>query len=132
VELKQTSHTVPIVFPSADDPLGTGLVESLAHPGGNATGFALNERGAAAECVELLKRIAPHTTRVAVIRNPTRGGGQANFSAIEAAASPLKVEVSAIDLRDDRAARRIGDDPSRRHHQACGSLHPAMSVAAMT
>ena len=46
VELKQTSHTVPIVFPTADDPVGTGLVESLAHPGGNATGFALNERGA--------------------------------------------------------------------------------------
>jgi putative tryptophan/tyrosine transport system substrate-binding protein len=106
VELKQTSHTVPIVFPSADDPLGTGLVESLAHPGGNATGFALNERGAAAKCVELLKRIAPRLTRVAVIRNPTRGGGQANFSAIEAAASPLKVEVSAIDLRDVDAIER--------------------------
>jgi ABC transporter substrate binding protein len=75
VELKQTSHTVPIVFPAADDPVGNGLVESLAHPGGNATGFALNERSAAGKCVELLKQIAPHVTRVAVIRNPTRGGG---------------------------------------------------------
>ncbi len=106
IELKQTTRTVPIVFPTADDPVGSGLVETLTHPGGNATGFAVTESGGAAKWVELLKRIAPNVTRVAVIRNPTRGGGQANFAAIQAAASPLKLEVSGIDLRDVDAIER--------------------------
>jgi putative tryptophan/tyrosine transport system substrate-binding protein len=106
IELKQTTRTVPIVFPTADDPVGSGLVETLAHPGGNATGFAVTESGGAAKWVELLREIAPGVTRVAVIRNPTRGGGQANFAAIQAAASPLKLEVSAIDLRDVDAIER--------------------------
>jgi putative tryptophan/tyrosine transport system substrate-binding protein len=106
IELKQTTRTVPIVFPTADDPVGSGLVETLAHPGGNATGFAVTESGGAAKWVELLTQIAPSVTRVAVIRNPTRGGGQANFAAIQAAALPLKLEVSAIDLRDVDAIER--------------------------
>jgi putative tryptophan/tyrosine transport system substrate-binding protein len=106
IELRQTSRTVPIVFPAANDPVGTGLVESLAHPGGNATGFTLDESGVPAKWMELLTQIAPGVTRVAVIRNPTRGGGQANFAAIQAATSPLKVEVSPIDLRDVDAIER--------------------------
>ncbi len=105
-ELKQTTRTVPIVFPTADDPVGSGLVETLSHPGGNATGFAVTESGGAAKWVELLREIAPGVTRVAVIRNPTRGGGQANFAAIQAAASLLKLEVSGIDLRDVDAIER--------------------------
>jgi putative ABC transport system substrate-binding protein len=100
VELKRTTHTVPIVFPTANDPVGVGLVESLARPGGNATGFSGFESGQTDKFLELLKQIAPSVTRVAVIRNPTRGGGSANFGAIRAAASPLSVQVSPIDLRD--------------------------------
>jgi putative ABC transport system substrate-binding protein len=103
VELKQTTRTIPIVFPTANDPVGTGLVESLARPGGNATGFSANETERPEKFLELLKQIAPNVTRVAVIRNPTRGGGIANFGAIQAAALPLRVEVSAIDLRDVNA-----------------------------
>jgi putative tryptophan/tyrosine transport system substrate-binding protein len=106
IELKQTSRTVPIVFPTANDPVGTGLVESLARPGGNATGLTGFESGQTEKFLELLKQIAPRVTRVAVIRNPTRGGGKANFSAIQAAASPLQVEVSPIDLRDVDAIER--------------------------
>jgi putative tryptophan/tyrosine transport system substrate-binding protein len=106
VELKRTSRTVPIVFPTANDPVGVGLVESLARPGGNATGFSGFESGQTEKFLELLKQIAPGVTRVAVIRNPTRGGGNANFGAIQAAALPLRVEVNPIDLRDVNAIER--------------------------
>jgi putative tryptophan/tyrosine transport system substrate-binding protein len=80
VELKRASHTVPIVFPTANDPVGFGLVESLARPGGNATGFAGFESARTEKLLELLQQIAPSTTRVAVVANPspTRGGGSAS------------------------------------------------------
>jgi putative tryptophan/tyrosine transport system substrate-binding protein len=106
VELKRTSRTVPIVFPTANDPVGVGLVESLERPGGNATGFSAFDSGQIEKFLELLKQIAPNVTRVAVIHNPTRGGGNANFGAIQAAAFPLGVEVSPIDLRDVDAIER--------------------------
>src|SRR6266849_4582084 len=77
MELKRTSRTVPIVFPTANDPVGAGLVESLARPGGNATGFSGFEFGQTEKFLELLKQIAPSVARVAVIRNPTRRGGNA-------------------------------------------------------
>jgi len=106
MELKRTSRTVPIVFPTANDPVGAGLVESLERPGGNATGFSGIEFGHTEKFLELLKQIAPSVTRVAVIRNPARGGGHANFAAIQAAASPLGMEVSPVDLRDVDAIER--------------------------
>ena len=106
VELKRTSRTVPIVFPTANDPVGVGLVESLERPGGNATGFSGFEFTRTEKFPELLKQIAPSVTRVAVIRNPARGGGNANFGAIQAAALPLGMEVSPVDLRDVDAIER--------------------------
>ena len=106
VELKRTSRTVPIVFPTANDPVGAGLVESLGRPGGNATGFSGFEGGQPERFLELLRQIAPGVTRVAVIRNPTRRGGNANFGAIQAAASALRMEASPIDLRDVDAIER--------------------------
>ena len=106
VELKRTSRTVPIVFPTANDPVGVGLVDSLERPGGNATGFTGFESDQNEKSLELLKQIAPNVTRVAVIRNPTRGGGNANFGAIQAAALPLGMEVSPVDLRDVDAIER--------------------------
>jgi putative ABC transport system substrate-binding protein len=106
VELKRTSRTVPIVFPTANDPVGVGLVDSLERPGGNATGFTGFESGQTDKFLELLKRIAPNVTRVAVIRNPTRGGGNASFDVVRAAALPLGVEVSPVDLRDVDAIER--------------------------
>jgi putative ABC transport system substrate-binding protein len=110
IELRQTTRTVPIVFPTANDPVGTGLVETLARPGGNATGFTGFESGQTEKFLDLLKEIAPQVTRVAVIRNPTRGGGKANFAAIQAAAAPLRMEVSPIDLRDvDGMERGVAD-----------------------
>jgi len=106
VELKQMNRTVPIVFPTANDPVGTGLAESLARPGGNATGFSGFESVRIEKLLELLKQIAPSVMRVAVIRNPTRDGGNASFRAIQSAASPLRVEVHAVDLRGVDAIER--------------------------
>jgi putative tryptophan/tyrosine transport system substrate-binding protein len=108
VALKRTSGTVPIVFPTANDPVGFGLVESLARPGGNATGFSGFESARAEKFLELLKQIAPSLTRVAVVHNPnpTRGGGNVSFGAIQAAAAAMRLEVSAVDLRDVDAIER--------------------------
>jgi putative ABC transport system substrate-binding protein len=106
IELKRTNGTVPIVFPTANDPVGTGLVESLARPGGNATGFSGFESARTDKFLELLKEIAPGVTRVAVIRNPTRGGGTTSFGVIQAAAAQFGMEASAIDLRDVDAIER--------------------------
>jgi putative ABC transport system substrate-binding protein len=106
IELRQTTRTVPIVFPTANDPVGTGLVESLARPGGNVTGLTGFESEKTDKFLELLKAIAPGVTRVAVIRNPTRGGGTASLSAITTAASPLGMAVTAVDLRDVDAIER--------------------------
>jgi putative ABC transport system substrate-binding protein len=109
IELKRMNRTVPIVFPTANDPVGAGLVESLERPSGNATGFSGFESARTEKFLELLKQIAPNVTRVAIIRNPARAGGNASFDAIQAAAVGLKVEVSPIDLRDVDAIERDVD-----------------------
>jgi putative ABC transport system substrate-binding protein len=92
--LLQVTRTVPIVFAAVIDPVGTGIVESLARPGGNATGFFSFEVSIAAKWLELLKQIAPSVTRVAVIRNTTVGLGQ--LGAIQTAAPAFGMEVSPV------------------------------------
>jgi ABC-type uncharacterized transport system substrate-binding protein len=98
--LLQATRTVPVVFPVASDPVAAGFVESLAHPGGNATGFMVSEYGIAAKWLELLKEIAPNVRRVAVLRDPAVPTGPAQFGVIQVAATALKIEVSPISLRD--------------------------------
>jgi putative tryptophan/tyrosine transport system substrate-binding protein len=73
--LRQATHTVPIVFVLVPDPVGAGFVESLAHPGGNATGFTTFEYGASGKWLELLKEIAPRVTQAAIIRDDTSPNG---------------------------------------------------------
>jgi putative ABC transport system substrate-binding protein len=97
--LLRATRTVPIVFPIAGDPVGAGLVESLARPGGNATGFMTFEYSMSGKWLELLKQIAPGTTRAAVLRDPTQGAGTGLFAAIQAVAPSLHVEVSPVDMR---------------------------------
>jgi len=97
--LLQATRTVPIVFVQVADPVGGGFVSSLAQPGGNATGFATFEYATSGKWAELLKEIAPRVTRAAVIRDPTRGPGIAQFAAIQAVAPSLGLEVSPIDAR---------------------------------
>ena len=97
--LQQATRTVPIVFVGVIDPVGAGVVDSLARPGGNVTGFILFEYGMSAKWLELLKEIAPGVKRVAVLREPTVAGiGQ--FAAIQAVAPSLRVELRPIDVRD--------------------------------
>jgi ABC-type uncharacterized transport system substrate-binding protein len=98
--LLQTTRTVPIVFTNVTDPVGAGFVDSLARPGGNATGFILFEYGISAKWLELLKQIVPNVTRVGVIRDAALAVGPAQFGVIQAVAPLLQMEVSPINLRD--------------------------------
>jgi len=96
----QATRTVPIVFPVAGDPVAAGYVDSLARPGGNATGFAQFEFNLSGKWLELLKEIAPGVTRVAVLRDTTLGSGTSQFAVIQAVAPSVRVEVSPVNVRD--------------------------------
>jgi putative ABC transport system substrate-binding protein len=98
--LLEATRTVPIVFPVATDPVGAGFVDSLARPGGNATGFIAFEYSISGKWLELLKLIAPGVTRVAVLRDATQGPGNSEFAAIQALAPSLRMEVQPINMRD--------------------------------
>jgi putative ABC transport system substrate-binding protein len=98
--LQQTTRTVPIVFVGIIDPVGAGLVESLARPGGNITGFSLFEYGLSGKWLELLKEIAPGVMRVAVLRDTAVGSGVGQYAIIQAVAPALGVELRPIDMRD--------------------------------
>jgi ABC-type uncharacterized transport system substrate-binding protein len=99
-QMMQATRTIPIVFVQAIDPVGSGFVKSLARPGGNITGFTQFEYSLAAKWVELLKQIAPHVTRAAVIRDPTRGPGIGQFAVVQAIAPTLGMELSPINAPD--------------------------------
>jgi putative ABC transport system substrate-binding protein len=98
--LLQATRTVPIVFPIAGDPVGAGFVDSLARPGGNATGFLAFEYSLSGKWLELLKEIAPGVTRAAVLRDPATPTGPAMFGVIQAVAPSLRVEVNPVNMRD--------------------------------
>ncbi|MBV8112844.1 MAG: ABC transporter substrate-binding protein [Hyphomicrobiales bacterium] len=98
--LLQATRTVPIVFTLTPDPVGAGFVKSLAHPGGNATGFTSIEYEMSGKWLELMREIAPGVTRVAVLRDPTVPAGIAQFAVLQSAASSLGIELSAIGGRD--------------------------------
>ncbi len=98
--LLQATRTLPIVFPVVSDPVAAGYVDSLARPGGNATGFLMYEYGIAAKWLELLKQIAPGMTRAAVFRDPAIPAGIGQFGAIQSVAPSLGVEVNPVNVRD--------------------------------
>jgi putative ABC transport system substrate-binding protein len=98
----QATRTVPVVFVQVADPVGGGLVESLARPGGNATGFTSFQFGIGGKWLELLKEIAPGLKRAAVLRNPSTAAGVGQFSAIQAMAPSLGIEVTPINVREAR------------------------------
>ena len=98
--LQKVTRTLPIVFAHVADPVGAGHVDSLSRPGRNITGFMLFEYGFSGKWLELLKQIAPQVTRVAVIRDPAISAGTAQFSAIQAVAPALGVEVTPIGVDD--------------------------------
>jgi putative ABC transport system substrate-binding protein len=98
--IQQATRTIPIVFAATNDPVGQGLVASLARPGGNATGFSVGEYGFSGKWLELLKQVAPNVTRVAVIRDDSRPGGFAELGAIQMAAPSLGMEVLPVNAGD--------------------------------
>jgi putative tryptophan/tyrosine transport system substrate-binding protein len=98
--LLQATRSVPIVFTNVPDPVGAGFVESLARPGGNVTGFMGFEYGMSGKWLELLKEVAPGVTRVAVLRDPALPAGIGQLGAIQAVAPSLRIEVSAVNVRD--------------------------------
>ena len=105
--LLKATHTVPIVFTVVADPVGAGYVESLARPGGNATGFTGFEYAFAGKWLELLKEIAPSVTRAVVLRESGSVTGPAQFGAIQAVAPALGVELRPADTRDVEEIERI-------------------------
>ena len=114
--LLQVTRTVPIVFTQTPDPVAAGFVASLARPGGYATGFTQVEYGTAAKWLELLKEIAPHVTRAAILRDPAVPEGIGQFTVIQSAAPALKVEVSPVDIRNggeiERALTEFARSPN--------------------
>ena len=126
--LLQATRTVPIVFPLAGDPVGAGFVDSLARPGGNATGFMLYEYGMGGKWLELLKEIAPNVTRVAVLRDPASPSQTAQFGAIRAMAPSVSVEVIPINVRDAGEIERAVADFARPGN---GGLIPTSSAVAL-
>jgi putative tryptophan/tyrosine transport system substrate-binding protein len=127
--LLQATRTVPIVFPVANDPVAAGYVESLARPGGNATGFMVSESSIGAKWLELLKEIAPNLTRVAVLRDATNPSQTAQFGAMQAVAPSLRVEVIPVNVRDASEIERAVAAFAR---SANGGLIPASGGLALS
>jgi putative ABC transport system substrate-binding protein len=98
--LMQATPTVPIVFVNVADPVGGGFVDSLARPGGNATGFMQFEYDLSGKWLEVLKQIAPNVTRAAVLRDPALPSGIGQFAVIQSVAPSVGVEVRPVSVRD--------------------------------
>jgi ABC-type uncharacterized transport system substrate-binding protein len=114
--LLQASRTVPIVFTNATDPVGAGFVDSLARPGGNATGFIQFEYSLSGKWLELLKEIAPRVTRAAVLRDSAIASGIGQFAVIQSVAPSVGMEVSSVSVRDapeiERAVTAFARSPN--------------------
>jgi ABC-type uncharacterized transport system substrate-binding protein len=104
--LLQLTRTVPIVFPSASDPVAAGLVERLARPGGNVTGFLSFEYSLSGKWPELLRQIAPSVTRAAVFRDPANASAIAQFGVIQAVASSVGLQVFPVNVGDSSSIER--------------------------
>jgi putative tryptophan/tyrosine transport system substrate-binding protein len=137
--LQQVTHTVPIVFANVIDPVGAGFIASMAHPGGNTTGFTAFEYSISGKWLELLKELAPGLTRVAVIRDPSYAAGIGQFAAIQALAlSSPGIELTAIDPRNadaiEPAIASFAREPNGGVIVTAGSsavTHRALLIAAM-
>ena len=112
--LLKATRSIPVVFVIVPDPVGAGFVDSLAHPGGNATGFLMFEYAIGAKWLELLKEMAPRITRVGVIRDPANPAGTGQWGAIQSVAPSFGVELSPVNVRDAGEIERGVADFARR------------------
>ena len=135
----QATRTIPIVFVQVIDPVGSGYVERMAQPGGNVTGFTQFEYSLAGKWLELLKEIAPGVSRVAVLRDATRGPGIGQFAVIQAIAPQLGVEVTPINAllepnEIERAITALRKSPNAGLIVAVGSaaFHRDLVIATAT
>jgi putative ABC transport system substrate-binding protein len=126
--LQQATRTLPIVFVQVPDPVGAGFVESLARPGGNATGFTQFEYGVGAKLLELLKQISPVVTRAVVLRDPASPDGIGQFAAIQAVGPSLGVELRPIGVREPGEIERAIATIAR---ESGGGLIVTMSALAI-
>jgi putative ABC transport system substrate-binding protein len=106
VALQRAGAQVPVVFVNVIDPVGSGRVNSLAHPGGLVTGFSGTDYGISGKWLELLKQIAPRVSRVAVLRDPASQSGPGQFGALQGAGGMLGVELTPVDVRTAEAIER--------------------------
>jgi putative ABC transport system substrate-binding protein len=127
--MRQATRTIPIVFAGLNDPVGGGFVTSLAHPGGNITGFAGTEYGFAAKWLQLLKQIDPSVTRVAVMRDSSGPGGPGQLGALQGAAFILGMELTPVEVSDVGEMERGIMDFARRPN---GGVVVPVSAAAGT
>jgi ABC-type uncharacterized transport system substrate-binding protein len=115
--VQQSTRTVPVIFIGGADPVADGLVQSLAHPGGNITGFTVLEPSVGTKLLGLLKEVAPRLARVAVMFNPDNTGNRQRFEMAAAAAQEFAVEVSAAPVRGaaeiEAAMTRLGHEPDQ-------------------
>src|SRR6516165_8929404 len=122
----KATRTIPIVFVIVPDPVGSGFVERLSRPGGNATGFMMFEYNLCGKWLELLKEIAPSVTHAAVLRDPTFAAGIGQFAVIQAVAPSVGIEVSPIDLREpnqiERAIATFAQSPNGGIIQAVSGI----------
>jgi putative ABC transport system substrate-binding protein len=126
--LLQVTRTVPIVFTIVPDPVGSGFVDSLSRPGGNATGFLQFEYSFGGKWVELLREIGPEVVRAAVLRDARLPAGVGQFAVIQSVAPPLGIEVSPINVRD---AAEIERDVSAFARATKSGLIVASSTSAL-
>jgi putative ABC transport system substrate-binding protein len=134
--LLQATHNVPIVFVIVSDPVGAGYVESLARPGGNATGFLSYEYPISGQWLKLLKEIAPGVMRAAVIRNPAIAAGIGEWSVILALAPLVGVEVRPVNVSDPDGIERAVTNLARSGNaglivtgSALAALHRDLIIA---
>ena len=104
--LQQATHSIPIVFVNAPDPVGAGFVENMSHPGGNITGFSNFEYSMSGKWAELLKQATPRIRRALVLRDPSSAAGIGQFAAVRSVAQSLSIELTPLDVRDDNEIER--------------------------
>jgi putative ABC transport system substrate-binding protein len=127
--LLQMTRTIPIVFANVADPVGAGFIDSLAQPGGNATGFLDAEYSLSGKLAELLKEIAPVVTRAAVLRDPTISAAIGQFAVIQSVAPSLGLDVRAVNVRQaDEIERSI---TAFARSGAGGLIVPASATASV-